>query len=393
MTSAVFLTAAVLALGGAVYKACGLRGQPAGRPVACVITWFPLGLALALRAPVIAASVNKIAHVRNLSVLAGNSLTLISTCSMMIVLVYFTEPAARRGRRKFWLRLGLLAGTLSCMISLFVWSLLSSPPVDFLAHRSVQSLAYVLIYLGYLAAGMADFFRLFVRHVPYTSCRYLFRGLWLMALGSALGILYCAVYGYSTVAAYLQLTELGPPIVTTVLLAPIVTSVLFPSAACVLLVMGSTAGGWGPCLRRGRELLEDYRSYLRLGPLWQALAEVAPEAIPPRDMTTNLTIGQKRYRRIIEIRDMILTLHPYRDPVLATDAAAALAGAGESSPAAAAGVVVSAILARREGRLTAGSPGVAMAAQPGADLAAESHWLEAVSAALTTFGHGHPLFE
>ncbi|MCA1708223.1 MAG: hypothetical protein LC808_35075, partial [Actinobacteria bacterium] len=190
-------------------------------------------------------------------------------------------------------------------------------------------------------------------------------------------ILYCAVYGYNTVAGRAQLTVVGPPLVT---------STLLPATTCMLLVIGSTIGGWGPRLGEAAERLADYRSYRKLGPLWRALAEEVPEAIPPQDMAS-LTIGQKRYRRVIEIRDMILTLRAYRDPALATDVTVTSAAAEESSLAAAAAmeatVIASSIRARREGRLAAGSPDIAMPVQLGADLATESHWLEAVSAALT----------
>lgn len=374
MTSAVFLTAAALTFSGAAYQALMLRSQRASRSaVAIAATWFALGLALALRAPMIATPINNTAHVPHLNVLTGNSLTLIAVCNELTVLAYITEPADRRGRRKSRLRLGVLAGALSCMTGLFVWSLAASS-ADFLEYRSVQSLAYILIYVSYLAAGMTYACRLCVRYFPRISCRYLRLSLGLIALGSALGILYCAVYGYNTVATFTQLTQLGPPIVT---------STLLPSIACVLLVIGLTSGGWGPCLSKVRERLADYRSYRKLGPLWRALAEVAPEAILAQGMAS-MTIGQKRYRRIIEIQDMLLILRPYRSPTLPTDVAAT---SGESSLAVAATaeamVIDRAIRARREGRLPAGGPN-AIPAQLGTGLAAESDWLEAVSAALTT---------
>jgi hypothetical protein len=96
----------------------------------------------------------------------------------------------------------------------------------------------------------------------------------------------------------------------------------------------------------------------------------------------NLTIGQKRYRRVIEIRDMILTLRAYRDPALGATVAA---GGGDSSLAAAeAAVIASAIQARRAGRPTTGGAGTTVPSQLGTDLATESRWLEAVSAAFTT---------
>jgi hypothetical protein len=369
MTNVVFLTAAALILSGAAYKALGLRSQPTSRTV-----WFPLGLALALRAPAIAGPFNDIAHVPYLSVLAGNSMTLICVCVMMSVLAYFTEPADHCSRRKSRLRVGYLVGALSCMTGLFVWSSLTSRHADFPDYRDARSLAYVLIYVSYLGAGMADACQLCVRHAPHTASRYLRLGLRLVALGSALGTLYCVVYGYNTVAAYISLTPLGPPILTLTLL---------PATACVLWIIGLTIVGWGPHLSECRERLADYHSYRKLGPLWRALAEVAPEAIPSQNMV-GLTIGQKRYRRIIEIRDMILILRPYRDPVLVTGAAAAAKSSLAAAAAAEAIVIAAAIQARREGRLNAGSPDIAMPAQLEADLATEAHWLEAVAAALTT---------
>lgn len=377
MTSAVFLTAAAITLSGAAYKAVGLRNQPVSRPaLAFAATLFALGLALALRAPVIGRPFDSFAHVPNLNVLVGNSLTLISAYSVLTVLVYFTEPAGHRGRRKSRLRLIFLVVALTSMTGLFLWSLASSH-VDFVEHRSAQSLAYVLIYVTYLAAGMTDACQLCVRYARHTADRYLRLGLQLVALGSALGILYCVALGYNKIAERAQLAVLGPSLVT---------STLLPATTCVLLVIGSTIGGWGPRLTEAAERLADYRSYRKLGPLWRALAEVAPEAIPSPDMAS-LTIGQKRYRRVIEIRDMILTLRAYRDPAIATDVAATSAAAEESSLATAAAmeatVIASAIRARSEGRLATGSPDIAMPAQLGADLATESQWLEAVSAALT----------
>jgi len=380
MTNAVFLTAAAFILGGGAYQTIRQLSPPADTPMA----WFPLGLACALRAPVIATLINTTAHVPNLNVLAGNSMTLISTYNLLILIVYCTEPASRRGRHKSRLRLGFLAVALSCMTGLFGWSL-AAPPGDFLEHRNVQSLTYVLIYVSYLAAGMISAGRLCVRHVRHTPDWYLRLGLRLIVLGIALGILYCAVYAYHTVATHTQLAQLGPPIVT---------STLLPSTACVLLIIGFTIDGWGPLLNEGRQRLVDYRSYRKLGPLWRALAEVAPEAIFLPD-TAILTIGQKRYRRIIEIRDMILILRAYRDPTLAT----AMVAARESSRATAeATMIVHAIRARREGRLAAGDPDIAIPPQLEADLATESHrfeaklakeshWLEEVSAALTTVVH------
>lgn len=324
-------------------------------------------------APAIAQPINDAMHVPNLNVLLGNAMTMTSACSVLTVLVYFTDATSGRSRRKSRLWITLLVLALTAVTGLFLWSL-ATPPAEFLEHRSAQSLAYVLVYVTYLAAGMTDACQLCLRYTRHTADRYLRVGLQMVALGSAIGILYCFVYAYNTLALHTQRAQLGPAIVA---------STLLPVTCCALLVIGSTIGGWGPRLERGWEWWADYRSYRRLGPLWGALAEVAPEAIPPQDMAS-LTIGQKRYRRVIEIRDMVLTLRAYRDPALTATAAAA---GGESSLAAAATearMIAYVIRARREGRPAAGGADIAMPPEFGTDLATESRWLEAVSSAFTT---------
>jgi Family of unknown function (DUF6545) len=371
MTSALFLAAAALTLAGATYKAVGLWHQPSRPAWAFTVTLYALGVALAVRAPAIAQPINDAVHVPNLNVLLGNAMTMTSACSVLTVLVYFTDATSHRSRRKSRLWITLLVLALTGVTGLFLWSL-SSPPAEFLDHRSAQSLAYVLVYVSYLAAGMTDACQLCLRYARHTADRYLRAGLQMVALGSAIGILYCLVYAGNTVAARTQHAPFGPVIVT---------SAVLPVTCCALLVIGSTIGGWGLRLERAWEWWADYRSYRRLGPLWGALAEVAPEAIPPQDMA-NLTIGQRRYRRVIEIRDMILTLRAYRDPALGATVAA---GGGDSSLAAAeAAVIASAIQARRAGRPTTGGADTTVPSQLGTDLATESRWLEAVSAAFTT---------
>lgn len=370
MTSALFLGVAVLVLSGATYKAVGVWTQPSRPAWAFTVALYALGVAHVLRAPVVAQPVNRAVRVPNLNVLAGNALTLIAACCVLVVLVYFTDPAGRRSRRRSRLWITLLLAVLTAMTGLFVWSL-ASPPADFLEHRSAQSLAYVLIYVTYLAAAVTEACQLSVRYTRHTADQYLRVGLQMVALGSAIGLLYCFIYAYNTLAPRTQLAPLAPGVVT---------SAVLPVTCCALLVIGSTIGGWGPRLR---EWFADYRSYRKLGPLWRALAEVAPEAIPPPDMAS-LTIGQKRYRRVIEIRDMILTLRAYRDSALTTAPAAAGESSLVASAATEATVIASAIRARREGRPTTGGADIAMPPQLGTNLATESRWLEAVSTAFTT---------
>lgn len=366
MTSALFLAAAALTLGGATYKAVGLRRTPSRPAWVFAVTLYTLGVALTLRAPVIARPTDTFLRVPDLNLLMGNAVTLISACCVVTVVVYFTDPTGQRSRHKSRVWIILLLAALTAMTVLFVWSVPLHPD-GFVESRSMLYFAYVLIYATYLAGAMTEVCQLCLRHARHTADRYLRLGLRLVETGSLLGILYCVILAGNLVTSN---TELG-----------VVTSSILPVASCVLLVIGSTIGGWGPRFGELRDRLADYRSYRRLGPLWRALVEVAPDVIPPQDMAS-LTIGEKRYRRVIEIRDLILTLRPYRDSA----AAAASTAAAESSLAemavVEATVIADAIRARRAGRRPAGSPEIAMPPPLGADLATESHWLEAVSAAL-----------
>lgn len=374
MISAVFLATAALTLTGATYRAVGLWHEPSRPAWAFTVTLYALGVALVLRAPVIAQQIDTTVRVPSLNVLVGNSLTLISACCVLTVLVYFTDPTGYRSRRKTRLWIIFLVVALAAMTVLFSWSF-SSYPDGLLERRSPQYVAYISIYAIYLTTGMIEVSRLSLRHAKHATDRYLRIGLRMIGIGSALGILYCLILIYKVVASHThRFLNLGPTIVT---------SAVLPAACCALLVIGSTIGGWGPWFSELWDRLEDYRSYRRLGPLWRALVDVAPDVIPPQDMAS-LTIGQKRYRRIIEIRDLILTLRAYRDPTIATVATnAALPGSSLAKMAAAeAAVLASAIRARRSGQRPSGSPDSVTPPQLGADLMTESRWLEAVSAAL-----------
>lgn len=366
MISVLFLVAAALTLSGATYKAAGLRHRPSRPAWVFAATLYTLGIALALRAPVIARWIDTFLRVPDLNLLMGNAVTLISACCVVTVVIYFTDLTDHRSHHKSRVWIIFLVTALTTMTGLFIWSV-TSHPGGFVERRSMQHFVYVLIYATYLAAAMTEVCQLCVRYTRHSPDWHLRLGLRLVGIGSALGIAYCGILLYHVIISD---TELG-----------VVTSSLLPVTCCVLLVIGSTVGGWGPRLGHLRDQLADFRSYQRLGPLWRALIEVAPDVIPPQDVA-GLTIGEKRYRRIIEIRDLILTLRPYRDPAIAA-AAGTTADLSLAERAVVEAIILAdAIQANREGRRPNASLDVAMPAQLGANLTTESRWLEAVSAAL-----------
>lgn len=88
----------------------------------------------------------------------------------------------------------------------------------------------------------------------------------------------------------------------------------------LLVMLGLTMHQWGPALRRTAIRLHHAAMFLRLRPLWVALYRRDPGIaldVPGRRSLAAGLIRDPDYhltRRVIEIRDGILALHPYLDP-------------------------------------------------------------------------------
>ncbi len=164
---------------------------------------------------------------------------------------------------------------------------------------------------------------------------------------------------------------------------------VLPTTAYLLVLVGAAlpaAVGW----------LGRYRRYRQLGPLWRALYRADPAiALDPPSVPDFLAVGRLRlrlYRRVIEIRDGLLALRPYRDPAVAATARDRATRAGLTGPghdaAVEAAVVAAALRAREEGRTPRddGEPEVA----GGEDLAAETAFLGLVARAYRTLPRETP---
>jgi hypothetical protein len=89
---------------------------------------------------------------------------------------------------------------------------------------------------------------------------------------------------------------------------------VLPAAAHVLVLLGvalPALAGW----------LARYLLYRRLSPLWIDLYRADPEiALAPPGVPALGNLKLRLYRRVIEIRDGLLALQPYRDPAIAVAA-------------------------------------------------------------------------
>lgn len=157
-------------------------------------------------------------------------------------------------------------------------------------------------------------------------------------------------------------------------------SKLAPTAANLLVLVGAVL----PAAVTG---LGRHRRYRQLGPLWRSLYRADPAiALDPPTMPDFLVLGRIRlrlYRRVIEIRDGLLALRPYRDPAVAAAARerahrAGLHGA-RLDAAVEAAVVAAALRARADGVAPGDTENATVTG--GDDLAAETAFLGLVASA------------
>jgi hypothetical protein len=128
------------------------------------------------------------------------------------------------------------------------------------------------------------------------------------------------------------------------------------------------------------------RALRRLRPLHSALCEAVPEAANAAASGGRSGTRLRLYRQVIEIRDAALALRRYRDPDVASAAAAAARAAGlaaaELTAVVEAAVLAAAMHARNAGRaVRQQADEAALPPTLGADLRSETAWLVRVSRA------------
>ncbi|GAB2836512.1 hypothetical protein GCM10022221_39580 [Actinocorallia aurea] len=163
-------------------------------------------------------------------------------------------------------------------------------------------------------------------------------------------------------------------------------SVAFPAVAVLLIVVGMTVPAWGPALAAPLRWWTDRRLHTRLEPLWRLLYEAFPQIVMPG--TAHLGARWRLQRRVIEIRDGLTALSPYRESGAreAADAEADTAQVGATRRAA---VIEATLIALSLAEHRKNNPAerrdelVPPDGDP-ADLTGEAVWLADIAAALPT---------
>ncbi|RLU79313.1 hypothetical protein CTZ27_37370 [Streptomyces griseocarneus] len=171
--------------------------------------------------------------------------------------------------------------------------------------------AYMAYYLAICAIGRLQTVLFSFRYARTVREFWLRLGMWFVAGGSALILVYCAVRYWQIIALHAE--GVVEP-----------WRFLFWSIADIgtlLQIFGWTVPSWGPKLDPVARWIGNYRDHLRLEPLWRAVYQAVPGVvleppaarlwrwIPPRRLRYHL------YRRAIEIRDAQLILRHAADPI------------------------------------------------------------------------------
>ncbi|MET8680893.1 MAB_1171c family putative transporter [Streptomyces sp. NPDC004647] len=255
--------------------------------------------------------------VPNIGTLITYPCIVIQSLASQLILRFWQQDRAEAWRTARWL-VALYALIIPGMIVLFlVASIPVNRPIDFdVYYATTPSIAiFQLIYNTCYAAGlianilMLRKYAAMVDGMPWTR-----RGLNITMLGSMCGLAMFATKVPSLLALWFGYDFLN--------FANVVIGPLLAVISALLHQSGSTLPAWGSRLEQSGHL---FRCYLRMQPLWHAIAQVRPDIayapVPSSRLAAAwkvFALKQRLYRAVIEIRDGERELRPYFDPEIAT---------------------------------------------------------------------------
>jgi hypothetical protein len=228
--------------------------------------------------------------------------------------VNLTLPPRQAKRATRWLTVGFGAAIAVLVLLFFAVHPHQEASAQETVYLNLDDTGYALYFAYYLAICAAGRFQTVVFAFRYARTIpefWLRLGMWLVAGGSALILVYCGVR-YWQIAALHTTWVVGPWRSLFWLIA---------DGGTLMQIVGWTIPLWGPRLEAIGRWLDTYRSYVRLAPLWHAVYRAAPGIalenppfrrlgwIPPHPLDYHL------YRRVIEIRDAELMLRQSADPI------------------------------------------------------------------------------
>lgn len=266
-------------------------------------TFAALTLAMTLRLPAVMDAVDGGTGINNLSTLLKHIIGVTAAAALLEFVHGITRPGSADGRRT---RLTATLVALGALTVLFFLLPRDSQTQDFFETHagSGAATAYLMVWFGYLGTAMAIATALFWSAGRQAAAGWLRAGLRLLGVGSAAGVLYALLR-----AGYLLVRLLGPGDAAADAQAAEVTDLL-KHAAIVLILLGTSIPAVGVAWRGWRQ----WRHLRRLQPLWRELTAAVPEVVLDEELRQH-ELRLRLHRRVVEIRDALLALQPYVDPV------------------------------------------------------------------------------
>lgn len=366
------------------YKLPNLRWRRRDPALLALLIAFALkGAAFLLATPALAAAVDRWTGIADLSALCIHLLGGVAfAAAVLVVLVYWSEPPERAWRSARW-RLGIAATVMLTMVAL--WAAVGvgtrERSTSFLvqnAHRPLAAL-YLCLYVGALLMALGEIARLCLKYAGTAGRPWLRRGLRTTAIGALVYSVNFWSRAFTIVAVHIGLEPLDWEIV-----------IVFGAGIGMTMILGGlTMPSWGPRLAGLRQWWRTCCTCWTLQPLWRDLRSVSPAIVLPSRTRAITDAHYRLYRRVIEIRDGLLALRPYREAMTATSGpwhtAAPRQIDDDRRAAAVAADVRAALRAKASG--TAVSEAVDLRADDGDavdrwtgnDLASEAAWLAEVA--------------
>lgn len=236
------------------------------------------------------------------------------TAAQQVTVVNLALPPQEARRTTRWLTAGFgVAVTVLLLLFIAIHPHKEADAQETI-YLNLQDTGYALYFTYYLTVCAVGRFQTVLFAFKYSRTipdLWLRLGMWLVACGSALILVYCGVR-YWQIAALHGAAVVAPWKFLFWLIA---------DSGTLMQMAGWTIPMWGPKLEAVGRWLDSYRSYVRLAPLWQAVYSAAPGIalenppsrrlawLPPRPLDYHL------YRRVIEIRDAELMLRQSADPI------------------------------------------------------------------------------
>lgn len=299
--------AILIGLTGLLFKLRDLRRDPANPALRaiCVVLAALTGAVLVGWEPIY-VGLDRLVGVPNLAKPIEHALALTAAAAVQVLYLNLGDPqTARQRARVRWAALVVVLVVMGVAFGLGGFNV--EAPDDFatLYADDPNIVWYMLVYLSYLALAMVDIYRSSTRYARHATPRLLRWGIWLLAIGSVIGLAY-VVHKAGFIIAHR--VGVAPPwaessvsrLLITSGIALVTTGLVLPSAGAAAVELVRWPGR--------------YRLYRQLHPLWQDITAAVPEVVLYREQLGRGRIRSALYRLVIEIHDGQLQLQAYLRP-------------------------------------------------------------------------------